>query len=61
MGNKRRYKHFRTKDSKGDYEDEWGDVNEERQREKRVTKYRKESRKNKREDKVTGFKNFNDK
>ena len=61
MSNKRRYKHFRSNDSKGAYEDDWGNVNENRQHEKRVTKYRKERRKTKREDKVTGFKNFNDK
>jgi len=56
----KRYKHFRNgKNSKKDpYADEWGDINEDRRREREKNKGNKYSRRTRRNEKLTNFKDF---
>jgi len=52
----KRFKNFRE----GSYDNEWGDKNEDRRREKTKNRDKKMKRRRRRDEKVFNFKEFND-
>ena len=57
----KRYKNFRDGSSNSPYPDEWGDMNEDRAREKAKKKGTKYSRRNRREEKFQNYWDWRDK